>query len=134
MAQSPQRVCDASDSADGRRRIGPVNRLRQYSQSTSGPSKSETEGNCASACNRSQSRKGFVRSSVAFSFAMPFGTGLLVNRLQKLNWGYPRLEQKNNLLFWVYPTKIGYESTKEIRLYDDLLEKFKTIPSVLHAS
>jgi putative ABC transport system permease protein len=83
---------------------------------------------------RNQLGKALVITQVVLSLPLLFATGLLVSSLQKLNDVDPGFDQKNILLFWVYPTTIGYEGATEIRLYDDLLEKFKAIPSVLRAS
>jgi macrolide transport system ATP-binding/permease protein len=38
------------------------------------------------------------------------------------------------LLFWIYPTTLGYEGPKELRLYEEYLRRFNNVPGVLHAS
>ncbi len=78
--------------------------------------------------------KGLVSLQVALSLLLMIGAGLLVCTLHNLHRVDPGFDPNNVLLFSIFPTTIGYEGDKEIRLYKDLLRKFNQIPGVVQAS
>jgi predicted permease len=78
--------------------------------------------------------KGLVGLQVALSLTLIVGTGLLVQTLRNLTHVDPGFDQENVLLFWIYPTTLGYHGTNELRLYDEYLRHFNTVPGVVKAS
>lgn len=78
--------------------------------------------------------KSLVVLQVALSLMLIVGTGLLMQTLRNLTRVDPGFDQKNVLLFWIYPTTGGYQGVKELRLYDEYLRRFNSIPGVVKAS
>ena len=78
--------------------------------------------------------KALVVSQVALSLLLTISAGLLVRTLVKLNRIDPGFDSHNVLLFWAYPTTLGYEGAKEIHLYEELLRRFNRMPGVVRAS
>jgi predicted permease len=60
--------------------------------------------------------------------------GLMVRSVRNLNRVELGFDQNNVLLFWMYPTTLGYDGPTEIRLYQRLLERFRGIHGVVEAS
>lgn len=75
-----------------------------------------------------------VSVQVALSLSLMIGAGLLLQTLRNLDRVDVGFDRQNVLLFWIYPTVLGYEGSKEIRVYQDLLERFNRIPGVVQAS
>src|SRR5207247_11045702 len=78
--------------------------------------------------------KALVVSQGALSLLLTISAGLLVRTLVKLNRIDPGFDSHNVLLFWAYPTTLGYEGAKEIHLYEELLRRFNRMPGVVRAS
>lgn len=78
--------------------------------------------------------KALVVLQVALSLMLVVGTGLLVQTLRNLSRVDPGFDRDNVLLFWIFPTTAGYQGINEVRLYDDYLRRFNSIPGVVKAS
>ncbi len=78
--------------------------------------------------------KSLVVIQVALSLTLIVGTGLLVQTLRNLTRVNPGFDQQNVLLFWIFPTTGGYQGNNELRLYDEYLRHFNSIPGVVKAS
>jgi predicted permease len=78
--------------------------------------------------------KSLVVLQVALSLMLIVGTGLLVQTLRNLTRVDPGFDQENVLLFWIFPTVGGYQGNNELRLYDEYLRRFNSIPGVVKAS
>jgi predicted permease len=78
--------------------------------------------------------KSLVVCQVALSLMLIVGTGLLVQTLRNLARVDPGFDQQNVLLFWIYPGTAGYQGSNELRLYDEYLRRFNSIPGVVKAS
>lgn len=78
--------------------------------------------------------KALVILQVALSLLLTIGAGLLIHTLRNLNRVDPGFDQENVLLFWIYPTTLGYEGPKELRIYEEYLRRFNSLPGVVRAS
>ena len=78
--------------------------------------------------------KSLVIAQVALSMALLIGAGLLIRSLQQLYQVYTGFERDKLLTMWVYPALIGYDRTKEMRLYREAMENLNAIPGVQSAS
>jgi predicted permease len=77
--------------------------------------------------------KALVVLQVALSLLLMVGAGLLLRTLLNLSRIDPGFDRENVLLFWILPTTAGYDGPEELRLYEKVLQKFNSIPGVLHA-
>jgi predicted permease len=78
--------------------------------------------------------KVLVIFQVALSLMLLVATGLLVQTLRNLDRVDPGFDRDNVLLFWIFPTTLGYEGARELELYEEFLRGLKSIPGVESAS
>ena len=78
--------------------------------------------------------KSLVVAQVALSLALLIGAGLLIRSLQQLYQVDTGFERDKLLTMWIYPALIGYDRTKEMRLYREAMENLNAIPGVQSAS
>jgi predicted permease len=78
--------------------------------------------------------KSLVVSQVALSLTLLIGAGLLIRSLRQLYQVDTGFNRDKVLVGWVIPVLAGYDHTKEMRLYKELLEKLNAIPGVRSAS
>ncbi len=79
-------------------------------------------------------RKSLVAAQVALSFLLLFGAGLFVRSLQNLratNTGFRDLD--NLITFQIAPAYSGYDDTRTMRLYEELLQGLRAVPGVKSA-
>lgn len=76
-------------------------------------------------------RKGLVTAQVALSFLLLFGAGLFVRSLQNLkatNTGFH--DPENLVTFQISPALNGYDASRTVHFYDQLLANLRAIPGV----
>ncbi len=78
--------------------------------------------------------KPLVVSQLALSLTLLIGAGLLIRTLRELNAVDTGFERERVLTMWAFPVLIGYDHAKEVRLYDQLLDKLNSTPGVKSAS
>ncbi|MBV9444234.1 MAG: FtsX-like permease family protein, partial [Acidobacteriaceae bacterium] len=80
-------------------------------------------------------RKGLVAFQVALSFLLLFGAGLFVKSLQNLKATPTGFRDPDNLItFQVSPALNGYDATRTVHFYDEVLENIRAIPGVKAAA
>jgi ABC-type antimicrobial peptide transport system permease subunit len=78
--------------------------------------------------------KSLVVAQVALSLVLLIVAGLLVRSLRQLYHVDTGFERDKVLTMWVYPGLIGYDQSREIKLYREVLERINAIPGVQSAS
>ncbi|HKQ08276.1 MAG TPA: ABC transporter permease [Blastocatellia bacterium] len=78
--------------------------------------------------------KLLVISQVSLSLVLLIGAGLLVRTLGQLHSVDTGFEREKVLTMWAYPSLMGYDYAKEMRLYHDILEEMNQLPGVEAAS
>jgi predicted permease len=78
--------------------------------------------------------KSLVVSQVALSLILLIGAGLLIRSLEQLHHVDTGFDRDEVLVGWVIPVLAGYDHAKEMRLYEELMEKLNAIPGVRSAS
>jgi predicted permease len=68
------------------------------------------------------------------SLALLVGAGLIVRSLEQLYRIEPGFDSEHVLSMWAYPTMLGYDHPREMRLYGALIEKLNATPGVQSAS
>jgi ABC-type antimicrobial peptide transport system permease subunit len=92
------------------------------------------EGRTASRRARQRLAKSLVIAQVALSLALLLGAGLLIRSLRQVYAVDVGFDRDKVLHMWVYPTLLGYDYEREMRLYSALLERFRAQPGVASAS
>ncbi|HEV2666590.1 MAG TPA: ABC transporter permease, partial [Blastocatellia bacterium] len=92
------------------------------------------EGRTASRRARQRLGKSLVIAQVALSLALLLGAGLLIRSLRQVYAVDIGFDRDKLLYMWVYPTLLGYDYEREMRLYSALLERFRAQPGVASAS
>jgi ABC-type antimicrobial peptide transport system permease subunit len=92
------------------------------------------EGRTASRRARQRLAKSLVIAQVALSLALLLGAGLLIRSLRQVYAVDIGFDRDKVLYMWVYPTLLGYDYEREMRLYSALLERFRAQPGVASAS
>jgi len=93
-----------------------------------------TEGRTVSRRARQRLGKSLVIAQVALSLALLLGAGLLIRSLRQVYAVDIGFDRDKVLYMWVYPTLLGYDYEREMRLYSALLERFRAQPGVASAS
>jgi ABC-type antimicrobial peptide transport system permease subunit len=83
---------------------------------------------------RQRLAKSLVIAQVALSLALLLGAGLLIRSLRQVYAVDIGFDRDKVLYMWVYPTLLGYDYEREMRLYSALLERFRAQPGVASAS
>jgi predicted permease len=78
--------------------------------------------------------KSFVVTQMALSLALLVGAGLLIRSLRQLYVTDMGFERDRVLTMWAFPTLVGYDHAKELRLYGELLNRLNSTPGVRSAS
>ncbi len=78
--------------------------------------------------------KSLVVSQVALSLILLIAAGLLIRSLGQLYQVDTGFNRDKVLVGWVIPVLAGYDHSKEMRLYEELMEKLNAIPGVRSAS
>ncbi|HEY7497472.1 MAG TPA: ABC transporter permease [Vicinamibacterales bacterium] len=78
--------------------------------------------------------KSLVASQVALSLALLVGAGLLVRSLTRLYTVETGFASQHLLSAWIYPSLLGFDHPREMRLYRDLLERLSATPGVASAT
>ena len=78
--------------------------------------------------------KSLVISQVALSLVLLIGAGLLIRSIRLLYHVDTGYEREKVLMAWVLPVLAGYDHTKEVGLYRELLDRMNGIPGVQSAS
>ena len=78
--------------------------------------------------------KSLVVSQVALSLALLIGAGLLVRTLRRVYTIDTGFERDRVLFAWVFPALSGYDHTREMELYRDLLGRMNSIPGIRSAT
>jgi ABC-type antimicrobial peptide transport system permease subunit len=78
--------------------------------------------------------KSLVVSQLALSLTLLIAAGLLIRTLQQLNAVDTGFEREKVLTMWTFPVLIGYDHSREVRLYGQLIDKLSAIPGVASAS
>ncbi|MGH9773511.1 MAG: ADOP family duplicated permease [Candidatus Acidiferrales bacterium] len=78
--------------------------------------------------------KSLIVSQVALSLALLVGAGLLLRSIRQLYAVDSGYDRNRVVTMWAFPVLIGYDHTKELSLYGDLLDKLNAIPGVQSAS
>jgi ABC-type antimicrobial peptide transport system permease subunit len=92
------------------------------------------EGQTVSRRARRRLAKSLVIAQVALSLALLLGAGLLIRSLRQVYAVDIGFDRDKVLYMWVYPTLLGYDHEREMRLYSALLERFRAQPGVASAS
>jgi len=92
------------------------------------------EGGTAARGARQRLAKSLVVAQVALSLALLVGAGLLIRSLRQVYAVDIGFDRDKVLYMWVYPTLLGYDYEREMRLYSTLLERFRAQPGVESAS
>ncbi len=79
-------------------------------------------------------RKGLVTAQVALSFLLLFGAGLFVRSLQNLKTTDTGVALDNLVTFQLSPALNGYDETRAMLFYEQLLERIRTAPGVRSAA
>jgi len=94
----------------------------------------DTVGSIAGAGGSLILRKGLVVVQVALSFLLLFGAGLFVRSLQNLRTTDTGVVLDNLVTFQLSPGLSGYDATRSVQFYRDLLERLRATPGVSSAS
>ena len=78
--------------------------------------------------------KPLVVSQVALSLILLIGAGLLIRSLEQLHHVDTGFDRDKVLVGWVIPVLAGYDHAKEMKLYEELMEKLNVIPGVRSVS
>jgi predicted permease len=78
--------------------------------------------------------KSLVVSQVTLSLVLLIAAGLLIRSLGQLYQVDTGFDRDKVLVGWVIPVLAGYDHAKEMRLYEELMEKLNAIPGVRSAS
>jgi hypothetical protein len=92
------------------------------------------EGHTTSRGARRRLAKSLVIAQVALSLALLLGAGLMIRSLRQVYAVDIGFDRDKALYMWVYPTLLGYDHEREMRLYNGLLERFRAQPGVASAS
>src|SRR5438477_1850333 len=80
-------------------------------------------------------RRGLVTAQVALSFLLLFGAGLFVRSLQNLKSVDTGFRDLDNLItFQLSPALNGYDATRTVRFYQELLDHIHAVPGVKAAA
>jgi predicted permease len=88
----------------------------------------------ASRRGRLQLGKALIVCQMVLSLVLLIGAGLFLRTLGKLHQVDLGYERDHVLVPWVLPTLVGYEGPKELRLYQNLLDRLNGLPGVRSAS
>ena len=94
----------------------------------------DTVGAVAGASGSLFLRKGLVTLQVALSFLLLFGAGLFVRSLQNLRTTDTGLAMSNLVTFQLSPALSGYDASRTVNLYRDLLDGVRAAPGVKSAA
>ena len=83
---------------------------------------------------RSRARHVLVCAQVAISLVLLTGAGLFLRTLENLHREDLGFSQQHLLLFGLDPTKNGYDQSRLLNLYGELLDRLETIPGVRSAT
>ena len=78
--------------------------------------------------------KAMVVIQIATSLILVVGAGLLARTLTNLKDFYPGFNRENVLLFSVSPATVGYQDAAWAPLYEQLLNRLRTVPAVRSVS
>ncbi|HYL76838.1 MAG TPA: ABC transporter permease [Bryobacteraceae bacterium] len=79
-------------------------------------------------------RKGLVTAQVALSFLLLFGAGLFVRSLQNLKGVNTGIRDIDNLVtFQLSPALSGYDDSRTVHFYEELLAHIRAIPGIKSA-
>jgi predicted permease len=78
--------------------------------------------------------KSLIIAQVALSLALLIGAGLFLRTLRQLYEVNTGFDRENVLTMWAFPALIGYDHGKELRLYQELLERMNATSGVRSAS
>ena len=93
----------------------------------------DTVGSLAGAGGSLYLRKGLVAAQVALSFLLLFGAGLFVRSLQNLQTTDTGVVLDNLVTFQLSPALSGYDATRTVNFYEQLLERVRSAPGVQSA-
>jgi len=79
-------------------------------------------------------RKGLVTAQVALSFLLLFGAGLFVRSLQNLKTTDTGVGLDNLVTFQLSPTLNGYDASRTVQFYRELLDRLRAAPGVKSAA
>jgi predicted permease len=78
-------------------------------------------------------RKGLVSAQVALSFLLLFGAGLFVRSLQNLQTTDTGVQLDNLVTFRLSPALSGYDNSRTVNLYNELLDRLRSTPGIKSA-
>ena len=90
----------------------------------------DTVGSIAGAGGSLFLRKGLVALQVALSFLLLFGAGLFVRSLQNLKTTDTGVALDNLITFQLSPDLNGYDVPRRLNLYEQLLERLRSVPDI----
>src|SRR5687767_1359043 len=94
----------------------------------------DTVGSIAGGSGSLFVRKGLVTAQVALSFLLLFGAGLFVRSLQNLKTTDTGVALDNLITFQLSPELNGYDTARTRQLYEQLLERLRSVPGVKSAA
>ena len=75
-------------------------------------------------------RKALVTAQVALSLLLLVGAGLFVRSLQQLRLVDSGMKLERVIAFSVDPTLAGYKEARSVQLYQQMLDRFRSVPGV----
>jgi hypothetical protein len=78
--------------------------------------------------------KSLVAAQVALTLALLIGAGLILRSLDRLYRNEPGFAVDRVMTAWLYPTLLGFDYEREMRLYHDLRDTLNTTPGLTSAS
>jgi predicted permease len=94
----------------------------------------DTVGSIAGAGGSLFLRKGLVTAQVALSFLLLFGAGLFVRSLQNLKTTDTGVALDNLVTFQLSPELSGYDDSRAVHFYRELLDRLRAAPGVKSAA
>jgi predicted permease len=94
----------------------------------------DTMGSIAGTSGSVFLRKGLVTAQVALSFMLLFGAGLFVKSLQNLKTTDTGVAADNLITFQLAPALSGYDNSRAVLFYRELLDRLRTAPGVKSAA
>jgi predicted permease len=97
------------------------------------PVMQRSDGGTRRGALRHRLAKSLVVAQIALSLALLAGAGLIIRSLARLYTVRPGFASNEVLTAWIYPTLLGFDHSREMRFYRDLLDSLNKTPGIRSA-
>jgi predicted permease len=97
------------------------------------PVMQRSDGGSRRGALRHRLAKSLVVAQIALSLALLAGAGLIIRSLARLYTVQPGFASNEVLTAWIYPTLLGFDHSREMRFYRDLLDSLNKTSGIRSA-